>query len=417
MLQWWTAQGSNPVISTAKDVRTLSLNVLANVGFRKFYPFDAKSEQADTQEALSFRETLCFVLDNALLTLVVPPKLLKLPFLPSRWRQVGRAIESLRTHMMDLYKAEKSSFVGDNSDNGNLMRSMVRASEKATSNESADPEKSLPNPLGPKREGLTKDEIFGNIFVYYFAGHDTTAAVFAYAMYLLAAYPEVQEWIAEELEHVLATTDSSMWRYEELFPKLKRCLAVLVSLCPGDKEASFADFDVQLETLRLYDPIPGLPKWTGESDRQIQYNGETLIIPARTFVLPSLMAVHTHPRYWGADSLEFRPERWIVPGSTETGASKFDSETIFTPAKGTYFPWSDGQRNCPGKKFAQVEFVAVVANLFKDHRVYPERQAGEGPQQARQRVLATVKDSQVGLLLQMRDPTRVAVRWEKKSRS
>ena len=74
------------------------------------------------------------------------------------------------------------------------------------------------------------DEILGNAFVYYFAGHNTTAAVFAYAVYLLAAYLEVQDWVTEELEHFLPISDDSEWRYEELFPKLKRCLAVLVCI-------------------------------------------------------------------------------------------------------------------------------------------------------------------------------------------
>ena len=224
MLQWWTSQGSSPITTTAKDVRALSLNVLAHVGFRKTYPFDGKAENTSTQEALSFRQTLCFVLDNALLTMVVPAKFLRLPFLPFKWRQVGEAIDTLRHHMMALYKEEKSSSVQDSREPPNLMSTMVQASEQA----SVAANKSHAGHSAPKRVGLTMNEIFGNIFVYYFAGHDTTAAVFAYTMYLLAAHPEVQDWIAEELHHVLPSSDNSEWHYEDHFPRLKRCLAILV---------------------------------------------------------------------------------------------------------------------------------------------------------------------------------------------
>lgn len=134
------------------------------------------------------------------------------------------------------------------------------------------------------------------------------------------------------------------------------------------------------------------------------------MIPARTFVLPSLMAVHAHPRYWGADSLSWRPARWIVLDPLG-GKAGLDAESLVIPVQGTYFPWSDGQRNCPGKKFAQVEFVAVIANLFHGHRVLPERMVGESEEGARRRVLETVDDSAVKMLLQMKDPARVSVRW------
>ena len=44
------------------------------------------------------------------------------------------------------------------------------------------------------------DEILGNIFVFNFAGHDTTAISLAYAVLLLVAHPEIQDWIADELQ-------------------------------------------------------------------------------------------------------------------------------------------------------------------------------------------------------------------------
>jgi cytochrome P450 len=48
-----------------------------------------------------------------------------------------------------------------------------------------------------------------------------------------------------------------------------------------------------------------------------------------------------------------------------------------TPKQSNYFPWSDGPQNCPGAKFAQVEFIAVLACLLRDHRVEILRESDE----------------------------------------
>lgn len=129
------------------------------------------------------------------------------------------------------------------------------------------------------------------------------------------------------------------------------------------------------------------------------------------------MALHTYPRYWGQDSLTWCPSRWILPSSKTTATdlgTQLSQEHLLTPEKGTFIAWSDGARNCPGKKFAQVEFVATMAALFRDYRVMPVAKKGETPDGARRRVLGVVKDSNVELLLQMRDPDSVAVTWSRK---
>lgn len=226
MLNWWMSHGSAGLKSTAKDTRAMSLNILAYVGYKKHYPFDGAHKLSETGHAASFRDALSIVLDNALLTLVMPPMLLRM--LPKKWARVGYAISALKTHMTELYKDETQSVShAKTPGTATLMSSMVAASQEANQNQ----ELVLPEltQLPRHREGLTVSEIFGNIFVYYFAGHDTTAAVFAYAMLLLAANPECQDWVAEELQDVMEGEDSTTWSYEACFPKMKRCLAILVS--------------------------------------------------------------------------------------------------------------------------------------------------------------------------------------------
>ena len=141
---------------------------------------------------------------------------------------------------------------------------------------------------------------------------------------------------------------------------------------------------------------------------------QEIVIPPNTLVVANLMALQTHPRYWGQHSLTWRPSRWIL-GSKKEGrgdlSNHFDNETLLKPEKGTFIAWSEGARSCPGKKFAQVEFVAAMAALFRKHRAEPVPKAGETLAAARERVLHVVKDSNVELLLQMRDPDSVSVRW------
>jgi cytochrome P450 len=129
--------------------------------------------------------------------------------------------------------------------------------------------------------------------------------------------------------------------------------------------------------------------------------------------MPSLLTVQTHPKYW-KNPLLWQPSRWIFssltpgPSGSELGlAAKLRQETLFTPAQSTYFPWSDGPQNCPGAKFAQVEFVAVITCLLRDHRVEILREHNESFENARKRALATTEDCDLELLLRMRNADKV----------
>ena len=170
---------------------------------------------------------------------------------------------------------------------------------------------------------------------------------------------------------------------------------------------------MQLETLRLYPPIIALPKWSSEHPQTLQVGGRTVVIPPQTGVMPSLLAVQTHPKYW-PDPLSWRPSRWISPPTAlSSNGSNSDLDTcphqeeLLTPIQSTYFPWSDGPQNCPGAKFAQVEFVAVLAHLLWNHRLTIVPDADESSEKARDRALATTEDCDMELLLRMRDADNI----------
>ncbi|TVY89990.1 11-oxo-beta-amyrin 30-oxidase [Lachnellula willkommii] len=365
MLRYWST--NSPVNSTADDTRTLSLNVLSSAGFGKSYKFQGHNEESLGNVATSYKESLQTILDNCILLMVLGTRLLSFEYLPNALS----ATVTFKQYMTEVYENEKRAIAKGKSTGRNLMTSLIRASQ-----ENGEP--------GQQDGGLTESEIYGNIFVFNFAGHDTTAHTLAFAVVLLAASPSVQDWISQELHCVLGDRPTEDWNYVHDFPKLKRCQAVL------------------METLRLYTPVP-IAKSMGKEARQLRIRDRDIMLPENTTA---------HPKYWGQDSLEWRPSRWI---NTADSDESLKNETITTPQKGSFVAWSEGVRICPGKKFSQVEFVASIAGLFRDWRVEPLLQKGEDLRMASKRVMELVeKDTGQVLLLQMLHPERAPLTWRKR---
>ena len=222
MLRLWTSKGEAAAPNVAKDTRTLSLNVLAAIGFRRSYSFKT-SDQPETDGARTYRDALQTVLDNAILLMLIPPRYMLLPFLPRSWARIGNAAAEFKKYMIHMLDEETKLYNQGKSGSGTLMTSFVRAHDIHQK------EKDLDGFSSDKAsKGLSVDEIFGNIFVINFAGHDTTANTLAFAMLLLAANPTIQDWISEEICTVTKKNESSGWSYVDLYPKLVRCRAVMV---------------------------------------------------------------------------------------------------------------------------------------------------------------------------------------------
>lgn len=83
----------------------------------------------------------------------------------------------------------------------------------------------------------------------------------------------------------------------------------------------------------------------------------------------NIAALHSDPAVWGSDVLEWRPSRWIK--QSETGQDEFAGP----PEGAAFVAWACGPRVCPGKKFSQVDFVAVIATMVKNYLILP---AGKG---------------------------------------
>ncbi|VUC38057.1 unnamed protein product [Clonostachys rosea] len=373
MLHYWSTKSS--LTSAADDCRTLSLHVLSRASFGKSFQFEGHEERGTSGVSASYKNSLQTILENCVVIMALGTKTIAKPWMPKSIQKIHKAWVTFRKYMTDLYEEEKKAFSEGHTGGGNLMKSLVRASYEETKTGT----------------GLTEAEIYGNIFAFNFAGHDTTAHSFTFAIYFLAANPDVQTWIREEIREVLSENDEE-WSYTRDFPRLKRCLAVL------------------METIRLYTPVP-VAKWTDQQAQTLEIGDKVVHIPPETMIIPAYVALHTRPEDWGSDPVDWRPSRWVTSTSIPTTPGK---EELITPRRGTFLGWSDGARDCVGRKFSQVEFVATLARLFRDWRVDPVPQGEENMDNARERVKKLIKtDSGIVLLLQMLHPERAPLRWTK----
>ncbi|KAI9351295.1 cytochrome P450, partial [Obelidium mucronatum] len=189
-----------------------------------------------------------------------------------------------------------------------------------------------------KSEGslLTKSELKGNSFVFLLAGHETTAGTLTFALGLLALHPTKQEALFTEVKEIVG--DSEAPKYSD-YSKFKYAMAVLN------------------ETLRLFPPVVSIPKYTSTERLSLG----PFIFPPRTFINVATAGLHFNPKAWGNDALEFKPERFLQE-SNEEQVGKGTSRLGFAP-------FSEGPRGCLGKKFAQVEFVALLVLISLKYRV------------------------------------------------
>lgn len=159
----------------------------------------------------------------------------------------------------------------------------------------------------------------------------------------------------------------------------------------------------------MYPPVPSIPKLTASSGADITYNDEIHHLPPEVRVNLNSNALHYSERYWGTDASVFNPSRWDKR-NTESYLARNDdvqglsgpgleSNEVHKPERGAYIPFSDGMRGCIGRKFAQVEFIATLAVLFREYRVTLAKLPGESTDDARRRVEKALRESSALLTL------------------
>ncbi|NHQ75207.1 cytochrome P450 [Roseovarius gahaiensis] len=171
------------------------------------------------------------------------------------------------------------------------------------------------------------EEMVDQVAIFFLAGHETSASALAWALYLLALYPDWQDKIVAETADVMPQGAPDFGDIAKL--KITR--------------------DVFRETLRLYPPVPMMVREAAcperFRDREVSQGAQIVLSPWHQ---------HRHERIWDNPDA-FDPARFSTPNGRDG-------------LRCAYMPFSAGQRVCTGAGFAMIEGVLLLALLVRAYR-------------------------------------------------
>ena len=177
-------------------------------------------------------------------------------------------------------------------------------------------------------EGLSDQELRDQAATIIGAGYETTTQALAWAWYLLARHPEIEDKLHAEISNVLGGRTPTA----EDLPNLKYTLMVFQ------------------EAMRLYPPAWAMSRAAIGADEIGGYR-----IPAGSEILMLPYLTHRHPRYWEKPE-EFYPEHFLPGG-------------VAARPRFAYFPFGGGPRQCIGNNFALMEAQLIIATVAQKYRL------------------------------------------------
>ncbi|OAG34763.1 hypothetical protein AYO21_11064 [Fonsecaea monophora] len=378
------ADSCRSMLDVRNDCVLIAMHVLSAAGFGHIHDFDGGFREIPKGHKTSLAESLKFLLQNILFAVLFKNARVFRWMMPALYRQVTAMTDEFIRYMKEIVAYNRAITQGGGSSSGaDIVSALVEADEAAKREQ-----KKAGHGAGAKPMYLSDTELLGNLYIFNLAGFETTANALTYTIPFLATNREIQDWAGEEVDAVLKKWEGRKLDYEEVFPQLVRCLALMY------------------ETLRLWGPVPATNRWCVGQPHSLRVKGQEIMVPVETYVTINLYAVHSDPRWWGGDSLKWNPRRWIVTDPA-TGV-----ESLAHPPPGAAFvPWSVGPRVCPGKKFSQVEFVAVISTLLSKCRLKPLIMEGKmtTEEQASSALLQVLEDSMNIITPKMRRPEDAGV--------
>ncbi|KAJ3511916.1 hypothetical protein NLJ89_g3826 [Agrocybe chaxingu] len=178
---------------------------------------------------------------------------------------------------------------------------------------------------------LTDEELHGQVSSLTFAATDTTSSALSRILHLLAANKECQDRVRQEIRQ--AKEDSGGHDI--------------------DYDTARADMILPLAT-----PVKGID---GSDIQEIP-------VPNGTKIFVSVISSNTNPHYWGPDSYEWKPERWL---------NKLPDTVINARIPGVYshlLTFFAGGRSCIGFKFSQLEMKVALALLLDQLEFAPSKE-------------------------------------------
>ncbi|XP_064611314.1 cytochrome P450 2E1-like [Liolophura sinensis] len=181
----------------------------------------------------------------------------------------------------------------------------------------------------------TVKEVFTNLLL---AGTDTTATALACLLLILLHYPDVQDSLHKEMDHVLS----------------ERCLPTL-----SDKQRMPYLDAVLMELCRFISHVPlAVPHSTTRDTEVCGYP-----VRANTTVYINLWSLHHSESYW-KDPWQFIPERFL------NSSGKLISPDH--PNRRRLMAFSAGRRVCLGETLAKNRMFLFAASILQKFRFKPE---------------------------------------------
>lgn len=225
--------------------------------------------------------------------------------------------------------------------------------------------------MTPAQRDESIDNVSNILRTLLMAGFETTAVSLSYVMYFLSNHPHCQDRCSEEAERILGSRNCEIDYNKDFNPDdLVYCRAVFT------------------ETIRLHLPVIFTTRVLEKDMSFDTGNGdERVTFPKGTKALISPTAIHLDERNFER-AQEFLPERWVrkeggvwvernyekernMNDASSPAASVYPKspESVSAANPQNFFSFSDGARNCVGKRLAILESSVIIAMLFRDIRV------------------------------------------------
>lgn len=258
------------------------------------------------------------------------------------------AFDDLQAHMMEVVSLARDRFgLGrqkevEEAQGAALLRNLVAAN---MSFEKGDED---------GHRSFTDEELFSNMFVFFLAGHETTAHTLCFVFVYLALHPEYQQRVFEESLKIYPNgvpTVVPSNAYKDQVPQLEFTSAVFhetLRLCPPVvRLGKLAQKDTVLKTRRFSTSPDGRISDIEEVSVPIQKGGMCVL---------DILGMHMNPIHWGDDVDEFKPERFV------------DTDTYKWP-RDAFLAFSGGPRSCIGQRFAITEGLCIIASIVRRYEI------------------------------------------------
>ncbi|KAG1341890.1 putative Cytochrome P450 90B1 [Cocos nucifera] len=184
-----------------------------------------------------------------------------------------------------------------------------------------------------KHPNLTREQILDLILSMLFAGHETSSAAIALAIYFLESCPKAVQQLREEHSEIA---------------RMKKERGETGLNWDDYKQMEFTHLVIN-ETLRLGNIVKFLHR---RAIKDVQYKGYD--IPCGWEVVPIISAAHLDPSIYD-DPQSYNPWRWQTISTTVTKNCNVMS-------------FSGGPRLCPGAELAKLEMAVFLHHLVQKYR-------------------------------------------------